>query len=40
MDRKDCIKGEGRFIIFSVGKAPRHKAVERGDDSGRVIILR
>lgn len=33
-------KKEGQAVIFSVGKAPRHKAVERGDDSGRVIILR
>lgn len=33
-------KDGGELIIFSVGKAPRHKTVERGDDSGRVIILR
>lgn len=33
-------EGGGELIIFSVGKAPRHKTVERGDDSGRVIILR
>lgn len=39
MDRKDC-KGEREAVIFPVGKTPRHKAVERGDDSGRVIILR